>query len=695
MKKLISSIMLALIALVAQAQILTPVKWKIKLDDKGGAPEKEIVFTATADKGWHLYDMNLPEGGPVSTSFTFETLNGAELIGQPVPSVKPTTVYDEQFAMNLRWYPGTVSFTQKLKVTDPAKFKAEGEGEFMACNDETCLPPDQIPFSFDKKSIHVDPALAANSSTTEVDKEDATAIQPDTQVVAEEASELNTPDPAAKETPATTSPKASDSLTDSPNLWSPVIDQLKSFGDSTVSAADTSWLFIFFAGFLGGLIALLTPCVWPMIPMTVSFFLKRTKDRKKAIRDAITYGLSIIVIYLVMGLLITGIFGASALNDLSTNAIFNILFFLLLVVFAVSFFGAFELVLPASWTSKLDSKADSTTGVLSIFFMSFTLVLVSFSCTGPIIGTLLVQAASMGTAVGPAIGMFGFALALSIPFSVFAIFPNMLQSMPKSGGWLNSVKVVLGFLELALALKFLSVADLAYGWRLLDREAFIVLWIVIFSLLGVYLLGKIKFSHDSEVKYVSVPRLFMAIISFAFAIYMVPGLWGAPLKAISAFAPPLYTQDFNLYKNEVHAAFDDYESGMAYAKKVNKPVMIDFSGFGCVNCRKMEASVWTDPKVKQMLENDYVLITLMVDDKTKLPQPIEIQENGKTRKLKTIGDKWSYLQRSKFGSNAQPFYILLNDEGQPLGPSYAFNEDVSKYIQFLQNGLKEFKKEQQ
>ena len=695
MKKLISSIMLALIALVAQAQILTPVKWKIKLDDKGGAPEKEIVFTATADKGWHLYDMNLPEGGPVSTSFTFETLNGAELIGQPVPSVKPTTVYDEQFAMNLRWYPGTVSFIQKLKITDPGKFKVEGEVEFMACNDETCLPPDQIPFSFDKKSIHVDPALAANSSTTEVDKDDVTTVQPDTQVVAEDASELNTPDPTAKETPATTSPKASDSLTDSPNLWSPVIDQLKAFGDSTVSAADTSWLFIFFAGFLGGLIALLTPCVWPMIPMTVSFFLKRTKDRKKAIRDAITYGLSIIVIYLVMGLLITGIFGASALNDLSTNAIFNILFFLLLVVFAVSFFGAFELVLPASWTSKLDSKADSTTGILSIFFMSFTLVLVSFSCTGPIIGTLLVQAASMGTAVGPAIGMFGFALALSIPFSVFAIFPNMLQSMPKSGGWLNSVKVVLGFLELALALKFLSVADLAYGWRLLDREAFIVLWIVIFSLLGVYLLGKIKFSHDSEVKYVSVPRLFMAIISFAFAIYMVPGLWGAPLKAISAFAPPLYTQDFNLYKNEVHAAFDDYESGMAYAKKVNKPVMIDFSGFGCVNCRKMEASVWTDPKVKQMLENDYVLITLMVDDKTKLPQPIEIQENGKTRKLKTIGDKWSYLQRSKFGSNAQPFYILLNDEGQPLGPSYAFNEDVSKYIQFLQNGLKEFKKEQQ
>ena len=392
-----------------------------------------------------------------------------------------------------------------------------------------------------------------------------------------------------------------------------------------------------------------------------------------------------------MGLLITGIFGASALNDLSTNAIFNIIFFLLLVLFAVSFLGAFELVLPASWTSKLDSKADSTTGVLSIFFMSFTLVLVSFSCTGPIIGTLLVQAASMGTAVGPAVGMFGFALALSIPFSLFAIFPNMLQSMPKSGGWLNSVKVVLGFLELALALKFLSVADLAYGWRLLDREVFIVLWIVIFALLGAYLLGKIKFSHDSELKYVSVPRLFMSIISFAFAIYMIPGLWGAPLKAISAFAPPLYTQDFNLYKNEVHAAFDDYEAGMAYAKKVNKPVMIDFSGFGCVNCRKMEASVWTDPTVKQTLENDYVLITLIVDDKTKLAEPIEIQENGKTRKLKTIGDKWSYLQRSKFGANAQPFYILLDHEGQPLGPSYAFNEDVAQYMQFLRDGLNRFK----
>lgn len=684
MKRITCICLLAIFTLMAQAQILTPVKWKIKLDDKNGAAEKEITFTATADKGWHLYDMNLPEGGPISTSFTFETLTGAETIGQPTASATPTTVFDEQFQMDLRWYAGSVTFTQKIKVTDAAKFKAEGAVEFMACNDETCLPPDQVDFAFDKSHVSLTqvPASTGNepvAQQTPAASEEATSAANDTQAEANNTAAATTQQPA---------PSA---LTDAPDLWKPVVDELKAFGDTTLTSTDTSWLFIFFAGFAGGLIALLTPCVWPMIPMTVSFFLKRTKDRKKAIRDAITYGLSIIVIYLVMGLLITGIFGASALNDLSTNAVFNIIFFLLLVTFAVSFLGAFELVLPSSWTNKLDSKADSTTGVLSIFFMSFTLVLVSFSCTGPIIGTLLVQAASMGTAVGPAIGMFGFALALSIPFSLFAIFPNMLQSMPKSGGWLNSVKVVLGFLELALALKFLSVADLAYGWRLLDREVFIVLWIIIFSLLGCYLLGKIKFSHDSDLKYVSVPRLFMSIISFAFAIYMVPGLWGAPLKAISAFAPPLYTQDFNLYKNEVHAAFDDYEAGMAYAKKVNKPVMIDFSGFGCVNCRKMEASVWTDPTVKQTLENDYVLITLIVDDKTKLAEPIEIQENGKTRKLKTIGDKWSYLQRSKFGANAQPFYILLNHDGEPLGPSYAFNEDVSQYMKFLRNGLSRFK----
>lgn len=686
MKKFVTIFLLTVVAAVVQAQIRVPVKWKIRLEDSG-TPEKEIVFTATAEKGWHLYDQNLPSKGPVSTSFSFETLKGAELDGKATPSVKPTVVYDPSFAMNLRWYTGTVSFTQKIKVTDPTKFKVEGEVEFMACNDETCLPPDQVSFSFNRKNIKmttvaetaaVDTTVAMNADTIQnvVNTADMGDSSLDTTQMINGVSRAAIPN----------------ELTNNRSLWTPVIDQLKSFGDATVSAADTSLLFIFFAGFVGGIIALLTPCVWPMIPMTVSFFLKRNKNRKKAIRDALTYGLSIIVIYLAMGLLITGIFGASALNDLSTNAIFNIVFFLLLVLFAVSFFGAFELVLPSSWTNSMDKKADSTTGLLSIFFMAFTLVLVSFSCTGPIIGTLLVQAASMGSVVGPAIGMLGFALALSIPFSLFAIFPNIMQNMPKSGGWLNSVKVVLGFLELALALKFLSVADLAYGWHILDREVFIVLWVVIFFLLGCYLIGKIKFANDSDLPYVSVPRLFMAIVSFSFAMYMVPGLWGAPLKAISAFAPPLYTQDFNLYNSEVHAAFDDYETGMAYAKKMNKPVMIDFSGYGCVNCRKMEAAVWTDPTVKHILENDYVLITLMVDDKTKLSNPIMINENGRDRKLKTIGDKWSYLQRSKFGANAQPFYILLDGDGNPLSSSYAYNENVSKYISFLQNGLKRFQK---
>ena len=684
MKRVFSTLLMSFMFLAVQAQIHTPVKWKIKLEDSG-KPEKEIVFTAVADKGWHLYDMNLPAGGPVSTSITYETMKGAELVGKVVSSVAPTSVYDELFAMNLRWYSGTVTFTQKIKVTDAKAFKLAGELEFMACNDETCLPPERVEFSFNRKNITMTDAgvvagesddQAAADSLSLVQGADSLSVSAD----GENAGQLVNPT------------KIAEALSDNVDLWTPVIDELKAFGESPLDGSDSSLLFIFLAGFAGGFIALLTPCVWPMIPMTVSFFLKRTKNKKKAIKDAVMYGVSIIVIYLALGVLITGIFGASALNDLSTNAVFNLLFFALLVLFAVSFFGAFEMVLPSSWTNKLDAKADSTSGILSIFFMAFTLALVSFSCTGPIIGTLLVQAASMGSIVAPAVGMFGFAFALAIPFSVFAIFPNMLQSMPKSGGWLNSVKVVLGFLELALALKFFSVADLAYGWRILDRETFLVLWIVIFAMLGFYLLGKIRFSHDSELKYVSVPRLFMAIISLAFAVYMVPGLWGAPLKSISAFAPPLYTQDFNLYEDEVHAQFDDYEAGMAYAKKNNKPVMIDFSGYGCVNCRKMEASVWTNPGVKQIIENDYVLITLFVDDKTKLPEVIEIEEHGKTRKLKTVGDKWSYLQRSKFGANAQPFYVLLDNNGKPLSHSYAYDEDVNKYIQFLQGGLKNYKK---
>lgn len=529
-KKFVYLLGLLVMAVVVQAQILTPVKWKIQLEDSESA-EKIVMFTATADQGWHIYDMNLPKGGPISTSITYETLKGAELIGKPVPSVAPSVVRDEQAypGLELRWYSGTVTFTQKIKVTDPKAFKMIGEVEYMACNDESCLPPETESFTFDHRHVKKTTQVAeASPSDTTTSEEPANGT---TQADGEGVMQALELAPAMHNAAKTAAPDGV--LTLRQELWTPVIGDLKSFGDATISATDTSWLYIFLAGFIGGLIALLTPCVWPMIPMTVSFFLKRNKSRQKAIRDALIYGVSIIVIYLTMGLLITGIFGASALNDLSTNAVFNIIFFLLLVLFAVSFFGAFELVLPASWTNKMDSKADSTSGILSIFFMAFTLALVSFSCTGPIIGTLLVEAASQGTSIAPAIGMFGFALALAIPFALFAVFPNLLQNMPKSGGWLNSVKVVLGFLELALALKFLSVDDLAYGWRILDREVFLVLWIVIFVLLGIYLLGKLKLKHDSDLPYVSVPRLFMAIISLAFAVYMVPGLWGAPLNMSS------------------------------------------------------------------------------------------------------------------------------------------------------------------
>lgn len=648
-----------------------PASWSIKLVDKSNG-EVELTASAKIDATWHLYDVKIPDGGPIPTSLSIDKLNGATKVGgfKPVNS-KLHKVHDEIFNMEIGYYENQATFVQRLKITDKAAFSLEGDIRGQVCSevDGQCIPV-KIGLNYKSKDL---PAtlVAANDG-----KEETTDTSNEEQATTDSAAVA----------------PISMTATSSTELWTPVIDQLKAYG-AAGDTSDLSILWIFLWGFGGGLLALLTPCVWPMIPMTVSFFLKRNKkDKGKAIKDAVTYGLGIIIIYVTLGLLITGIFGASALNDLSTSAIFNLLFFALLVLFAVSFFGAFELVLPSSWTNKMDSKADSTTGIISIFFMAFTLALVSFSCTGPIIGTLLVQAAGSGSIIAPAIGMFGFALALAIPFSLFAIFPSWLESMPKSGGWLNSVKVVLGFLELALALKFFSVADLAYGWGILDREVFLVLWIVIFVLLGVYLLGKLKLPHDSDLPYVSVPRLFMSIISFAFAVYMIPGLWGAPLKAISAFSPPLFTQDFNLYKGEVHAMFDDYEAGMEYARKNNKPVMIDFSGYGCVNCRKMEASVWTDVRVKQLLEKDYVLITLMVDDKKNLPQVMEVEENGKTSKLKTIGDKWSYLQRHKFGTNSQPYYVLLDHNGKPIGPSYAFNEDVPEYIKFLNIGLDNFKK---
>ena len=685
MKKLMFFSIFLACQLLSQAQILEPIKWNIQL--KPGESYQEIVFKASIESGWHLYHMDLPDGGPVPTTFHFEKTEGAKLIGKTTATSKVIKKYDATFAMDLSWFEKEAIFIQKVQVTDAKNFLLKGYVQFMGCNDETCLPPTPENFEFKSGDLK-GAAQTAVKDADEKKTKPTTEAKPIVPIV-----EINDQDTSKTVSTDTATTLASNSLNSS-SLWEPVVDKIQAFGQygSKSTTDQTSWWILFIGGFLGGLLALLTPCVWPIIPMTVSFFLKRTKNRGKAIKDALLYGLSIVVIYLLLGLGITILFGASALNSLSTNAVFNLLFFALLVLFAVSFFGAFELVLPSSWTNKMDQKADSTSGLVSIFFMAFTLVLVSFSCTGPIIGTLLVQAASMNSLAGPAIGMFGFALALAIPFSLFAIFPNLLQNLPKSGGWLNTVKVVLGFLELAFALKFFSVADLAYGWGILDRETFLSIWIVLFALLGFYFLGKIRLPHDSKLEHVSVLRLFMAMTSLSFAMYMVPGLWGAPLKSISAFSPPASTQDFNLYESEVHAAFDDYDAGMEYAKQHGKPVMIDFSGFGCVNCRKMENSVWQDSRVKKLLEEDYVLITLMVDNKKPLPRSFEVNEYGKTRNIKTIGDKWSYLQRYKFGSNAQPFYVLLDNQGQPLSGSASYNEDVDKYILFLENGLKAYTK---
>lgn len=684
-KKFFVSILFIFAALQSYSQSQEVIEWKFSIQDKGNG-EIELVADADIQSGWHMYDSKIPDGGPFPTAISFDEIKGAELIGEFHSVGKQAVVkYDDIFKMNIGTYDLSAKFVQRIKVTDNANFKIAGDVRAQACDDSSCTPPLPSDFEFGTSDL---PATVVAASSAKTDASNAEVI-PMTELVP--AAEIITDISDTPNTPVAVSSTTSESIKSNP-LWTPVIEELREYGMKGSVAGKSIW-WIFIAGFAGGFIALVTPCVWPLIPMTVSFFLKRNKsNRGKAISEAMLYGVSIIVIYVLLGLSITAIFGASALNDLSTSAIFNIIFFALLVFFAISFFGAFELVLPSSWTNKMDAKADTTTGILSIFFMAFTLALVSFSCTGPIIGTLLVEAATSGSILAPAVGMFGFALALAIPFTFFAIFPSWLESMPKSGGWLNSVKVVLGFLELALALKFLSVADLAYGWGILDRETFLVLWIVIFALLGLYLLGKLKLPHDSDAPYVSVPKLFMAIISFAFAVYMVPGLWGAPLKAISAFAPPIYTQDFNLYDGSVEAKSLDYETGMAIAKQTNKPVLIDFSGYGCVNCRKMEASVWTDPRVKSILENDYVLITLMVDDKTRLPEIIEVEENGKITKLKTIGDKWSYLQRHKFGANAQPYYIALDTDGKVISPSYAFDQDVSKYIQFLDVGLANFKK---
>lgn len=663
------------------AQMVDPVHFTSQLKLTGG-DEAEIIFSAKIDKGWHLYSTDLGNDGPISATFNVNKMEGAKTVGKLTPKGNEISQYDNMFGMKLRFFEGSGTFVQKIKFT-AENYDIDCYLEYGACNDEMCMPPSQVSLVKKGKS----PSFETAKKAAEPDEAKQKTEEID---ASEQPADVSTDTVVADNAAVDTAVVASIASSDIEEMWwKPIITELKTYEKN---AMDNSLLYIFLAGLVGGFVALLTPCVWPIIPMTVSFFLKRNKDRSKAIREAVTYGVSIVVIYVLLGLVVTLLFGASALNALSTNAVFNIFFCLLLLVFAASFFGAFEITLPSSWSNKIDQKSENTSGMLSIFLMAFTLTLVSFSCTGPIIGFLLVAVSTQGSILAPTIGMLGFAIALAIPFTLFAMFPSLLKSAPKSGGWMNVVKVVLGFIEIAFALKFLSVADLAYGWHILDREVFISLWIVIFGLLGIYLLGWLKFPHDDPEHRTNVPQFFLAMISLAFTIYMIPGLWGAPLKAISAFAPPMNTQDFNLQKSAVEAEYTDFEEGMAAAARLGKPVMIDFTGFGCVNCRKMEAAVWTDPKVADMLSNDYVLISLYVDDKTLLKEPITVTENGQQRVLKTIGDKWSYLERTKVGANTQPVYVLLDNEGNPLNGLRSYDEDIQEYVDFLKAGLENYRK---
>ena len=678
MKKVLTLLLMFGLTLVANAQMVDPVKFTSKLEMLKG-DEAQIVFSGKIDDGWHVYSTDLGNDGPISATFNAVKMDGVKAVGKLTHKGNEISKFDNMFGMKLRFFEGSVTFVQKIKFTKP-NYSIDCYLEYGACNDETCMPPTEVTFKGNGKSPAVSEEEAAPAKAEEKTAE--TAKPEEAAEAAETEAEVAADTTAVAET-------AVGDTTMTADLYKPVISELKAYEENP---ADSSLLYIFLAGFAGGFLALLTPCVWPIIPMTVSFFLKRNKERSKAIREAVTYGISIVVIYVVLGLVVTMLFGASALNALSTNAVFNIFFCLLLIVFAASFFGAFEITLPSSWSNKIDQKSENTSGLLSIFLMAFTLTLVSFSCTGPIIGFLLVAVSTQGSILSPTIGMLGFAIALAIPFTLFAMFPSLLKSAPKSGGWMNVVKVVLGFIELAFALKFLSVADLAYGWHILDREAFLCLWIVIFGLMGIYLFGWLKFPHDDPENRTNVPQFFLGMISLAFAIYMIPGLWGAPLKSISAFAPPMFTQDFNLHKSAVEPKSHDYEEGMALAKSQGRPVMIDFTGFGCVNCRKMEAAVWTDPQVASILNDKYVLISLYVDDKTPLAEPLTVNENGTERTLRTVGDKWSYLQRVKFGANTQPFYVLIDNEGNPLNGSRSYDEDIQKYIDFLQKGIDNYNK---
>ena len=671
------------VSIIAQAQILTPVKWtkSVKMtDDRNGV----ITFTATIDNGWHMYSNDSPADGPTPLSVKWKNTKGVKLVGRLTPSKAPTTIDDEAFMMKVRQWEGKVTLTQKFTVTED-KYNIDGDLQFMSCNDQTCTPPATESFSFTGKA-----GTPPKENTEEEAKSDDKAQDPAQEEKAEDAAVTDT---------ATTTLLAGDSIdaaatstSSGGDLWAPVKFTDSESSENTQSSGNRSLWFLFGACFLGGLLALLTPCVWPIIPLTVSFFLKKGNSKTKSITSAVTYGISIIVIYVLLGVLVTAIFGANGLNAMATNAVCNIIFFLLLVLFAISFLGAFEIKLPDSWSSKMDSRAEKTTGLLSIFFMAFTLVLVSFSCTGPIIGTLLVETASSGSLMGPIVGMFAFALALAIPFTLFALFPSVLKKLPKSGSWLNTVKVVLGFLELALSLKFLSVADLAYGWHILDRETFLSLWIAIFGLLGLYLIGKLWLKGDGDKKPIGVVRLMLGLISLAFTAYLLPGLWGAPLRVTSAFVPPLYTQDYTTNPEQLQE-WDDFEKGVAQAAQSGKPIFLEFSGYGCVNCRKMETAVMDVEEVKRNLKENFVHIRLMVDDKANLAQPITIEHNGKKRTLNTVGDKWSYLQEVKFNSNSQPFYVVLNSKGELMSGPFVYKEDIQGFIDFLNRGKKKYGEE--
>ena len=696
MMKRISSLLTLYIFIytVALAQFQNPVAFSVT-QKQTGDNVLEVVFQGTIDAGWHVYGTDIADGGPTRAELTLEKQKGLKPDGKLRAAGKVQKKMDEMFGMEVSYMEGTASFVQRFTITEP-EYEVAGYLTYGACNDENCIPPTNVEFGFKGTA-------SPKSSPEGKDLQKAEPSEPS------QSSDISE-DSESSESSENSDRMAQDSVSSLPlgaeeEAWSPVVSELKAFeeGNSSLPARE-GWVGSFLLGLLGGLIALLTPCVWPIIPMTVSFFLKRAEDKRKGIRDAITYGISIVVIYVLLGLLVTLIFGASALNALSTNAVFNIFFCLMLLVFGASFLGGFEITLPSSWTNAVDKKSGSTTGLLSIFLMAFTLSLVSFSCTGPIIGFLLVEVGTSGSLLAPTIGMLGFALALALPFTLFAMFPAWLKQMPKSGNWMNCIKVCLGLLEIAFALKFFSVADLAYGWHLMDREVFLSLWIVIFALMGAYLIGWIRFPHDED-EYdemgeviqrprTSVTRFFMALAAFAFALYMVPGLWGAPCKAVSAFSPPMSTQDFRLGDASVEARFNDYDEGMRYAKAHNMPVMLDFTGYGCVNCRKMEAAVWTDPQVAQLMKEEYVLITLYVDEKTPLAEKLMVQENGQSVTLRTVGDRWSYLQRSKFGANAQPFYVLLDNEGHPLTASYSYNEDVPAYVAFLEKGLRQYNRKE-